>query len=93
MVKNNNLGIFALYSFIAIVIIYLIIQLLLKINRDYNSKKDSNSKKTDSLLSTNYIDKNVPIYSNNDYKKNITCSSIPTPLIDGGARVNYYNSD
>jgi hypothetical protein len=89
MVKNNNLGIFVLYSFIAIVIIYLIVKLLLKLNRD----KNKNSKPPDSLLSTNYIDKNVPIYSNDDYKKNITCSSIPAPLIDGGARVNYYNSE
>ena len=60
--------------------------LISKINNNQNNKKKS-------ILSTNFVDLNTPVYTNDQYKKNIVFNYISEPSKNSnGFRVNFFNS-
>ena len=74
-IKNIS-SIFVLYCLIIIVILYLLLKYIIIPLVTNKNNKLLNKK---SIISTNFVDVNKPIYSNEDYKKNITCNYIPSP--------------
>ena len=88
---SKNLGKYLMYGVLILSILYLV---NLSVSKFVNKNKNtSDSTNNTSILSTNFIDKNTPVFLNEDYKKDITCSYVPPPTLDGGIRVNFYNSE
>jgi hypothetical protein len=88
MNKNKNLG----ATMLGYVIIFLFSYLILQKLFDIAFANNKNLKKKP-LISRNFIDLNTPVYTNSDYKKNISQEYTQAPIPDDSARVNYFNSD
>jgi len=88
------------YRFSSIILLgallLLIVGLIFKMNLLQNISKSSTSNKelnnNMSNLAATCYDINKPVTLNDQFKKNIACKTIPAPIINGGRRVNYYNS-
>ena len=86
--RKNNLSITILCMLVISFILYFILKNLVDLLFNYNNNTVNNT-----IVSSTYIDLNTPVYTNSEYKKNISCTYMPQPTPDDGVRVNYYNSD